>query len=173
MKENWEIHWKDYYKILQVHPMAEQDVIEVAFRKLASKYHSDHYKGLDADQRMKDLNEAHDILGNPLKRATYDTKYNQKEVFIPPPPKSEVKANQNVSPHNTTQSTWGNITQLIWCEKCKQKTDMRIAFVDKKPAYGTCPICHIFWNLKSYFNSQPKPNGGDELDKWFKDLKNR
>ena len=23
MKENWEIHWKDYYKILQVHPEAE------------------------------------------------------------------------------------------------------------------------------------------------------
>ncbi|MDD5289078.1 MAG: hypothetical protein PHY28_08225, partial [Dehalococcoidales bacterium] len=49
-------------------------------------------------------------------------------------------------------------TQSIWCEKCKRKTDMRIAFVDKKPAYGECPICRTYWNLKSYFNSQPQPN---------------
>ena len=22
MKENWEIHWKDYFSILQIHPLA-------------------------------------------------------------------------------------------------------------------------------------------------------
>jgi curved DNA-binding protein CbpA len=155
MKENWEIHWKDYYKILQVHQLAEQEVIEVAFRKLAGMYHPDHNKSPDAEQKMRDLIEAHEILGNPAKKTVYDTKYNQKD-FIPIPPKSEVKANQNVTNDDTTQSRWQNVTQLIWCGKCKQKTNMLIAFVDKRPAYGTCPICHTFWDKRPYFDSQPK-----------------
>jgi hypothetical protein len=146
MKENWEIHWKDYYKILQVHPLAEQAVIEVAFRKLASIYHPDHNKRLDADQQMKDLIEAHDILGNPLKRTVYDAKYNQKDILIHPTPKPEVKVNPNTT-HGATQSRWDNITQSIWCENCQRKTDMRIAFVDKKPKYGLCPICKIYWQI--------------------------
>jgi len=157
MKENWEIHWKDYYKILQVHPMAEQEAIEAVFRKLAGKYHPDHYNGLDADQRMKDLIEAHEILGNLLKRATYDIRYNQKEIFISSPPKQEMRTNPNVV-HEAAQSKWQNVIQSIWCDKCKRKTDMLIAFVDKKPSYGRCPICNTLWNLKAYFDSQVKPN---------------
>jgi len=144
MKENWEIHRKDYYKILQVHPTAEQEVIEVAYRKLAGMYHPDHYKGVDADQRMKDLNEAHDILSNPLKRATYDTQFNQKEKDYTNPinpssnPKSEMESQPNVT---------RDVTKSIWCGKCKRNTDMRIAFVDKKPKYGLCPICKTYWQI--------------------------
>jgi DnaJ-class molecular chaperone len=32
---------KDYYKILQVDPSAEQEVIEAAYRRLARMYHPD------------------------------------------------------------------------------------------------------------------------------------
>ena len=120
MKENWEIHWKDYYKILQVHPLAEQAVIEVAFRKLASIYHPDHNKRLDADQQMKDLIEAHDILGNPLKRTVYDAKYNQKDILIHPTPKPEVKVNPNTT-HGATQSRWDNITNQYGAKIVKEK----------------------------------------------------
>lgn len=63
---------KNYYKILQVDPSAEPEVIDAAFRRLARKYHPDVNKAPDAVTRMKDLNEARDILMDPLKRAIYD-----------------------------------------------------------------------------------------------------
>jgi molecular chaperone DnaK len=71
MRENWENHWKDYYQILQVHPSAEPEVVKAAFEKLARKYHPDVNEDLTASQRMKDINEAYDILSMPDKRNRY------------------------------------------------------------------------------------------------------
>ena len=69
MKENWEIHWKDYYKILQVQPSAETEVIKAAYERLARKYHPDVNRDSNASQRMKELNEAFEIIGDPEKRS--------------------------------------------------------------------------------------------------------
>ena len=88
---------KDYYAILQVSPSAEQEVIEAAYRRLARKYHPDVYSGPDAAHRMRELNEAYEILGDPRRRAEYDaelrfaragaeTKRPQGDRTPPPPP---------------------------------------------------------------------------------------
>lgn len=66
---------KNYYKILQIDPSAEQDVIEAAFKRLAAKYHPDVNKSADATQRMQDINEAHDVLKDKYKRAEYDQEF--------------------------------------------------------------------------------------------------
>ena len=60
---------RDYYELLQVHPRAESDVIQAAYRVLARKYHPDH--GGDRI-RMIAINDAWDILGDPSRRAAYD-----------------------------------------------------------------------------------------------------
>ncbi|HEX7492430.1 MAG TPA: DnaJ domain-containing protein [Candidatus Limnocylindrales bacterium] len=60
---------RDLYEILQVHPGAEAEVIRAAYRTLARKYHPDH--GGDA-VRMTQLNDAWDVLGDPVRRAEYD-----------------------------------------------------------------------------------------------------
>jgi curved DNA-binding protein CbpA len=59
----------DLYEVLQVHPRAEAEVIRAAYRTLARKYHPDH--GGDA-ARMIALNDAWDVLGDPVRRASYD-----------------------------------------------------------------------------------------------------
>ena len=59
----------DFYEVLQVHPRAEAEVIRAAYRTLARKYHPDH--GGDA-ARMIALNDAWDVLGDPVRRAAYD-----------------------------------------------------------------------------------------------------
>jgi curved DNA-binding protein CbpA len=59
----------DLYEVLQVHPRAEPEVLRAAYRVLARKYHPDH--GGDA-RRMITLNDAWDVLGDPVRRATYD-----------------------------------------------------------------------------------------------------
>jgi hypothetical protein len=63
----------DYYKILQVDPLAEEEVIEAAYRRLARKYHPDVYAGPDASERMRELNLAYSIIGNAARRLAYDS----------------------------------------------------------------------------------------------------
>jgi DnaJ-class molecular chaperone len=80
MKESYELYWKDYYKILQVHPLAEPEVIKVSYIKLAQMYHPDHNIDLKSENKMVDLNEAFGIIGNPIKRESYDIQYNQPHL---------------------------------------------------------------------------------------------
>ena len=60
---------RDFYEVLQVHPRADAEVIRAAYRTLARKYHPD--LGGDAG-RMIALNDAWDVLGDPVRRAAYD-----------------------------------------------------------------------------------------------------
>jgi len=65
---------KDYYRILQVHPNAEPEVIKAAYKRLIQKYHPD--KNLknteEAKRHTQEINEAWDVLSNPEHRAQYD-----------------------------------------------------------------------------------------------------
>ncbi len=64
---------KDYYKILGVSENASQDEIKQAFRRLAKMYHPDANPGnKEAEEKFKDIQEAHEILSNPQKREKYD-----------------------------------------------------------------------------------------------------
>jgi curved DNA-binding protein len=65
--------YKDYYKTLGVSKDASQKEIKKAYRKLAAKYHPD--KNPDdktAEEKFKEINEAHEVLGDPEKRKKYD-----------------------------------------------------------------------------------------------------
>lgn len=63
---------KDYYAVLQVDPRADTEVIEAAYRRLSRKYHPDVSGDPGAGRRMRDLNEAYEVLGDPKRRAAYD-----------------------------------------------------------------------------------------------------
>jgi DnaJ-domain-containing protein 1 len=71
-REQYEVSWKDYYEILQVHPKAEPEVILAAYRKLAQVYHPDRNKSESATQRFQEINEAKEVLSDPERRARYD-----------------------------------------------------------------------------------------------------
>jgi curved DNA-binding protein len=64
--------FKDYYKVLGVERGASDDEVRKAYRRLARKYHPDVSKEADAEHRMRDLNEAKDVLADKEKRAAYD-----------------------------------------------------------------------------------------------------
>lgn len=63
----------DYYSVLMVDPKADQDIVDAAYRRLAAKFHPDVNKSRGAVERMKVINEAYNILGDPQKRQMYDT----------------------------------------------------------------------------------------------------
>lgn len=61
---------KNYYEVLGVSKTASQDEIKTAYRKLAHQYHPDKAGG-DAE-KMKEINEAYQVLKDSDKRAKYD-----------------------------------------------------------------------------------------------------
>ncbi len=66
------MEFKDYYKTLGVSRDATAEEIKKAYRRLARKYHPDVSKETDAEQKMKEVNEANAVLSDPEKRAAYD-----------------------------------------------------------------------------------------------------
>lgn len=64
---------RDYYEVLGVNSGASVSEIRSAYRKLAAKFHPDVNSGdHEAEERFKEINEAHEILSSPDKRQTYD-----------------------------------------------------------------------------------------------------
>jgi molecular chaperone DnaJ len=64
----------DYYKTLGVDKKATPEEIKKAYRKLARAYHPDRNPDdKQAEERFKEISQAHDVLGDPEKRKQYDT----------------------------------------------------------------------------------------------------
>lgn len=64
---------KDYYEILGVPRDASQEEIRKAYLELAKKYHPDKTGGdKAAEEKLKEINMAYDVLKNAEKRAQYD-----------------------------------------------------------------------------------------------------
>lgn len=82
------MEYKDYYAALGVNKDATQDDIKRAFKKLARKYHPDLNKQPGAEEKFKEIGEAHEVLGDPEKRAAYDQLgqgWQPGQEFRPPP----------------------------------------------------------------------------------------
>jgi len=67
------VDFKDYYTTLGVSKTATDKEIKQAFRKLARKYHPDVNPGdKGAEAKFKEVNEANEVLSDPVKRKKYD-----------------------------------------------------------------------------------------------------
>jgi curved DNA-binding protein CbpA len=66
------MHDQNLYRILQVDPDADPDVIAAAYRALATRLHPDRdFSGVD-EYRMTELNRAYAVLRDPDQRHAYD-----------------------------------------------------------------------------------------------------
>ena len=64
---------KDFYSVLGVGENATADDIKRAYKKLARQYHPDKNPGDKvAEEKMKDISEAYDVLSDAPKRQEYD-----------------------------------------------------------------------------------------------------
>ena len=74
---------KDYYELLEVNKNASDDTIKKVFRMLIKKNHPDLFEGKEktkAEERVKELNEAYEILSDKEKRKKYNEELEQNNV---------------------------------------------------------------------------------------------
>jgi len=63
----------DYYAVLGISLQASQDEIKKAYRALALQFHPDRNRGNhQAEEKIREVNAAYEILGDPDARKTYD-----------------------------------------------------------------------------------------------------
>ncbi|HEX2142346.1 MAG TPA: DnaJ domain-containing protein [Candidatus Limnocylindria bacterium] len=92
----------DPYRVLQVQPTAEQEVVNAAFRALALKYHPDRDSSPAAARRMALINEAYQLVRSAAKREAFNRAQlrsawsampggaaaSARQASVPPPPRS-------------------------------------------------------------------------------------
>ncbi|MCP4520824.1 MAG: DnaJ domain-containing protein [Cytophagales bacterium] len=71
----------NYYQILGVAQNASQQEIKKKYRQLALQHHPDKSTEAD-DQYFKLVNEAYQILSDPIKRGNYDFRLNNRSNFV-------------------------------------------------------------------------------------------
>jgi hypothetical protein len=64
----------DCYELMQLSPNADADTISRVYRILALRYHPDNAQTGNSEMFVR-LSEAHEILSNPEKRASYDARH--------------------------------------------------------------------------------------------------
>ena len=81
----------DYYAVLEIDPSADVIEVNAAFRRLAWRYHPDRNPAPGATLQFQDINEAHQVLSDPERRAEYDTKWHSELKFRRKPERAPMR----------------------------------------------------------------------------------
>ncbi len=74
---------KDYYSILEINQSASIETIEKVHKLLVKKYHPDlqpNDKKKEAELKLREINEAYEVLTNENKRREYDEKLKEEKI---------------------------------------------------------------------------------------------
>jgi curved DNA-binding protein CbpA len=104
---------RDAYKVLQVDPEADLEVIQAAYRRLAQKYHPDRAEtGSDSASRMVEINAAWEELRDPARRSAYDRERARSVSSVASPPASHARderPNEPATPRGDRAQTAGGM----------------------------------------------------------------
>ena len=118
---------KNYYDILEINKNASPEVVEKAYKTLVKKFHpdlqSDESKQ-NAEEKMKELNEAYETISNPDKREKYNQKLEQIE--------SKKNINYGYNVQTNSQSPMSNQVQTNHTYQQEVKNDKNYNKSNKK-----------------------------------------
>ena len=72
----------NFYEVLGISNDATDEQIKKAYRKLSLQYHPDRNTDPSASAKFQEINEAHETLSDPAKRAGYDNAGNPMQGGI-------------------------------------------------------------------------------------------
>jgi len=100
---------QDPYRVLQVDPEAETEVIAAAYRRLARKYHPDVSPTRESQDRMVAINQAWELLKDPIRRAAVDRARSRAATSTARVAAADGQARTAGNPPATSQGhgTWG------------------------------------------------------------------
>ena len=111
---------KNYYEILQVNENASQEIIEKAYKVLAKKYHPDFQNDIKkkelSEDKLKQINEAYDILSDSFLRGQYDAELQRQK-------EEEIKAKYGDKDYGTEKTKFYGRTNEN--QKNKSEQDLR------------------------------------------------
>ena len=95
---------RTYYDTLQVSRLSSESVIKAAYRVLSQKFHPDKHPERQAwaNEQMKRLNEAYEVLSDPVRRANYDSAIAEAERRSHADHPARKPFRQAASPPNTS-----------------------------------------------------------------------
>lgn len=76
---------ENYYKILEIDKDASDEIIKNAYKTLVKKYHPDLQTGnnkIIAEEKIKKINEAYDVLSDKTKKQEYDNNLINENISI-------------------------------------------------------------------------------------------
>lgn len=97
------------YEILEVSENASDEIIEKAYKVLAKKYHPDlqeESQKANSENKMKQINEAYEILGNSEKRKEYDMKLKKDREEEKLKNNIDVNYNNDLNRQNKCQNSY-------------------------------------------------------------------
>lgn len=110
---------KNYYEILEINEKASQEIIDKVYKVLIKKYHPDLQENAEIktkyEEKIKEINEAYEILSDPEKRAKYDRELIQEKELAKAKQYEAQTSNKNsntASTYNPTSSNNSN-TQTV------------------------------------------------------------
>ena len=107
---------KGYYKILEVSERATHTEIKRSYRRLARKYHPDKNSSLQAEDLIKKINAAYEVLSDHHKRLQYD----KTGISILDSPEQDTSVSGGDSGH-APESQFSS-TEFRWNSDHKRKT---------------------------------------------------
>ena len=138
---------KNYYELLEVNENASKEIIEKAYRVLVKKYHPDLYSSVqkkEAEEMLKELNEAYKVLSDDFLREQYDKELKKDKEMN----KTQQNFNQtydNNYEQNFEEETKNKKTNKIFRNKEKNKNKNEVGTI-----FGIAEV------VKALFKARPK-----------------
>lgn len=149
---------KDYYKILGVDPKATIEQIKFQYRLLIHAWHPDKFPNGElkkkAEEKIKEINEAFSVIGDPVKRENYD------RVLRSYSPSSPSSQQTYSSPAAQSRQTQSSAQAQKRCESCglpveikyvnfHENVGMIIMRLHRSVKGEFCKSCidYYFWNF--------------------------
>ncbi|CAK9170273.1 unnamed protein product [Ilex paraguariensis] len=151
----------DWYAVLDVNPLADDETLRKHYRKLALALHPDKNKSVGADGAFKIVSEAWSLLSDKAKRKAYDQRRNLKASYqnvtsgnpSMPARKNDFHAPTNnnnsnarnkkrsTNPHPTPTPPRSSKPNTFWtsCNRCMMQFEYLKIYLNQKLL---CPSCH-------------------------------